>query len=366
MVNWVKELSVRVDLAAGLDADDWSLRNETGEVPDASPYGLHRLANYGVNTVFRPPLSQPALSWVNAKVRNRASGLELVGALAARTESRLRNVDAVLGMDERTGMAAALAPGGPPVLSGVAWIDRPEDLPFAYRRLTARGLSRAAGVFTNVAAMIPRLVEHWGLHHERVHHIPLGIDAEFFRPQPWSLDRGLVVSAGEDRMRDHEVLVDAVRIARTRVPEAHLEIATSTPLTAGPDLVTVHRRRMNGEMRGLYRRSSVVAVALRPTWFGSGLTVVLEGLASGRPVVVTDNPGIDEYVEDGVTGLLVPAGDSPAMADALCRLLTDPEGAREMGRRGREAVEQRWTSERMAESLAGLVRATVTGGPRPG
>lgn len=352
-------LSVRVDFPVDLDVLDWSRRHASDDVPDSSPYGLHRLAAHGVQPVFRSRLTQPALKWANGKVRNRAGGLELVSALAARADSRLRDVDAVLSMDERTGIAAALVPGGPPVLSGIAWIDQPQDLTGAYRRVVSRALPRTAGVFTNVEALVPRLVAQWGLAEARVHHVPLGIDAEFFPAQPWPHDRGLVVSAGEDRMRDHTVLVEAVRIARTRVPEAHLEIATSQPLAGGPDLVTVHRKRMNGAMRGLYRRSSVVAVALHPTWLGSGLTVVLEGLASARPVVVTGNPGIDEYVEDGVTGLLVPAGDPGAMAAALCRLLNDPEEAREMGRRGRESVEQRWTSDRMAASLAGIVRTTL-------
>lgn len=355
--------SVRVDLPVDLDVSDWSRRHASGEVPDASPYGLHRLAAHGVQPVFRSRLRQPALKWVSRKVRDRSEGLELVGSLVARADYRLRHVDAALSMDERTGIAAALVPGGPPVLSGIAWIDRPLDLPAVYRHMVGRALPRTAGVFTNVEAMVPRLVTQWGLAEERVHHVPLGIDTDFFPPQAWPLDGGRVVSAGEDRMRDHDVLVEAVRNARNQVAEAHLEIATSQPLMAGPDLVTVHRRRMNGAMRELYRRSSVVAVALHPTWLGSGLTVVLEGLASARPVVVTNNPGIDEYVENGVTGFLVPAGDPGAMAAALCRLLANPEEARAMGQRGRESVERRWTTDRMASSLAGLVLTIVAGGP---
>lgn len=352
---------MRIDLPTDLDASNWSHRHADGEVPDASPYGLHRLAAHGVVPVFRARLRQPALEWISRKVRDRSEGLELIGALASRVDTRLRDVDAVLGMDERTGIAAALVPGGPPVVSGIAWIDRPRDLPVAYRRIVARALPRTAGVFTNVGALVPRLVTQWGLPEERVHHVPLGIDIEFFPPQAWPRDAGLVVSAGEDRMRDHNALIDAMRIARNQVAEAHLEIATSQPLSAAPDLVTVHRRRMNGAMRELYRRSNVVAVALHPTWLGSGLTVVLEALASARPIVVTNNPGIDEYVEDGVTGLLVPAEDPRAMAKAICWLLTNPEEARAMGQRGRESVERRWTTDRMASSLAGLISTIVAG-----
>jgi glycosyltransferase involved in cell wall biosynthesis len=118
----------------------------------------------------------------------------------------------------------------------------------------------------------------------------------------------------------------------------------------------VHARRMNAAMRGLYRRASVVAIALRPNPQGSGLTVALEALASGRPVVATDNPGMDTYVEHGRTGLLVPPGDVDAMADAIGELLTDPVRAEEMGAAGRKEVEQRFTSAHMAADLRRIAR----------
>ena len=259
-------------------------------------------------------------------------------------------------MDERTGLPAALVPGGPPVLTGIAWVHRAADLSCGYRSLVRAALPRAAGVWTNVAAMAPELRREWRLPAGRVHVLPLGIDTDFFPAQPWPDRPSLVVSAGEDRMRDHALLVEAVARTRDEVPGVHLELASSLPLEAGADLVTVHRRRLDGEMRGLYRRSTVVAVALRPTMLGSGLTVVLEAMASGRAVVVTDNPGIDEYVRHGETGLLVPPADPDAFADALRELLADPERAREMGRRGREAVLRSWTTTHMAGGLAALLR----------
>lgn len=352
-------LTVRVDLARDLDATEWAQRHAADVVPDAAPYGLDRMAPHGVTARFRPPLRSRGLRWVSGKVRDHAAGVELVAALAGRV--RAGAPDAVLCMDERTGLAAALVAGRTPVLTGIGWLDDPTELAPGYRAVVRRGLPRAAGVWTNVGAMVPRLVEAWGLPAERVHHVPLGIDAEFFPAQPWPAEPGLVVSAGEDRMRDHATLVEALRRVRAEHPRAHLEIATSLPLAAGPDLVTVHRERMNGRMRDLYRRATAVAVALHPTPQGSGLTVVLEALASARPVVVTDNPGVDEYVEHGVTGLLVPPGDPAAMADALAGLLADPDRARDMGRRGREALESRWTTDHMAAALAGLVRETVRG-----
>jgi alpha-maltose-1-phosphate synthase len=72
--------------------------------------------------------------------------------------------------------------------------------------------------------------------------------------------------------------------------------------------------------------------------------VNLEAMACATPVVASAVGGIPEVVEDGVTGLLVgydpaaPEEFETALAAALTRVLADLEGAREMGRRGRERV----------------------------
>jgi colanic acid/amylovoran biosynthesis glycosyltransferase len=67
-------------------------------------------------------------------------------------------------------------------------------------------------------------------------------------------------------------------------------------------------------------------------------TVVLEAMAARLPVVATDVSGIPEAVANGVTGLLVPAGDAAALADGLQRILIGPEAGREMGQAGRRSV----------------------------
>ncbi len=82
--------------------------------------------------------------------------------------------------------------------------------------------------------------------------------------------------------------------------------------------------------------------------------VLLEAMAAARPVVATPVGGTPELVVDGETGLLVPAGDVDALADALRRLLDDPELAARMGEAGRRRVEERFTAERMVERVLEL------------
>jgi glycosyltransferase involved in cell wall biosynthesis len=79
---------------------------------------------------------------------------------------------------------------------------------------------------------------------------------------------------------------------------------------------------------------------------------VLEAFAAGLPVVSTATGGIAALVRDGDTGLIVPAGDPPAMAKAVTALLEDSDRARRMARRARREVEaygwsrvrERWTA----------------------
>ena len=78
--------------------------------------------------------------------------------------------------------------------------------------------------------------------------------------------------------------------------------------------------------------------------------VVKEAMYLRRPVVVTDIGGLREMVEDGVTGLIVPPRDPGALARAILRVLSDEEGARAMGARGREVVRTRYSVSALADA----------------
>ena len=68
---------------------------------------------------------------------------------------------------------------------------------------------------------------------------------------------------------------------------------------------------------------------------------------AGLPVVATEVGGVPELVEDGVTGFLVPPRDPDALAEALQKLIADPELRRRMGEAGREKALKEFTLDRM-------------------
>ena len=354
-----RRVRVFVDLAGNLDASAWRRRNSEGTAPDEAPYGLNRMSDDDTMVAFRSPLSSPAALRVSRGVSGRARGLEIVHAMAAMRDSTRRTADVVLAMDERAGLPAVWVPGGAPVVSGLAWLEDPDDLDAAYRRAVVASTHRLAGAFTMCSAMVEPLTRNFGIRPERMHVVPFGVDERHFAAQPWPLEPGTVFSVGDDPMRDHRTLVESVTLLRDRGVDVHLSLATLLPVAVPEDVGVVHRRRMDAAVREQYARASVVAVALQPTRQGSGLSVILEAMASGRPVVATANPGLDMYVEHGVTGFLVPAGDPGAMAHAIRRLLEDPETARAMGRAARERVQARFTSAHMAAALRSVVHGVA-------
>ena len=76
---------------------------------------------------------------------------------------------------------------------------------------------------------------------------------------------------------------------------------------------------------------------------------VLEAMASGLPLVATRTGGNPELVEDGVTGRLIPVGDTASLADALAAYVTDGHLRAVHGKAGRQRAVERFSVERMAD-----------------
>ena len=87
--------------------------------------------------------------------------------------------------------------------------------------------------------------------------------------------------------------------------------------------------------------------------------VVLEGMAHGLPVIVTDAEGPREIVQGGVDGLVVPRHDPPALARAIGRLLDDPPLAARLAAAGRATVEARYDLPVVAAEIEAVVDRTL-------
>jgi len=89
-------------------------------------------------------------------------------------------------------------------------------------------------------------------------------------------------------------------------------------------------------------------------------TSLLDAMAAGKPIVATRTGGIPEVVADGETGLLVPPRDEEALADAIVRLLKDPDLRREMGEAGRVRARNLFSLERMVQNTLNVYQRVAT------
>ncbi len=102
--------------------------------------------------------------------------------------------------------------------------------------------------------------------------------------------------------------------------------------------------RPNTDLPALY---SVMDVLVLPSLFEGIPRVVMEAAAMGIPAVVTDVKGNREAVEHGRNGLLVPLGDTKALAQAILRILMNSEEARRMGIGGHHLAQDRFDERKV-------------------
>lgn len=172
---------------------------------------------------------------------------------------------------------------------------------------------------------------------------------------------GYVLSVGREQ-RDYETLIEALRplrIPAVIVPGSTWSHRASSTLSV-PDHIEIREGLSYPALRDLYRGARVVAVPVHEgTVYAAGVNGILEAMACARPVVASDTPGLSGYVEDGVNGRRVPAGDPGALRTVIGEMWEDRAGAERMAHEGRETVVRGRTIEHFADRVAGLVDALV-------
>ena len=173
--------------------------------------------------------------------------------------------------------------------------------------------------------------------------IPNGVDWGRFAALAPPHDATVLFIGRFEPRKGARVLIDALPALKERCPAATLIMVgegserraceEAVPAEFREDVTFVGRVEP-WELADTMGHAAVVAV---PSLGGESFGIVLlEGMAAGRPVVASDIPGYAAVVRDGVDGVLVPPGDSGALAGALADILGDPTRARAMGQAGRE------------------------------
>ena len=179
-------------------------------------------------------------------------------------------------------------------------------------------------------------------------------------------DTELVVAmvSGLRPEKAHDVAFAAVGELLASVPELRLLVVGDGPLRAE---VQRAASALGDRALAIGYRPDVLAVLdaadvlLHPSRADALPTTIIEAMAASTPVVATRVGGIPELVDDGVSGVLVPAPpEAPGLAAALGELLRDPQRRRRLAAAGRERFEQEFTADRWAARMGELYRCVLS------
>lgn len=194
--------------------------------------------------------------------------------------------------------------------------------------------------------------------------LPMGVDGEAFsgpRDDSREASARLLFVGRLVEKKGLEVLLRALRSVRAGWT---LTVVGDGPLRAGLEKeaqglpVTFVGQLGRPELAAAYASHGLVVVPSVHAASGDqdGLPVaMLEAMAAGCAVVASDMPGLREAIEDRVSGLLVPPGDSDALAGILGRLLEDPEEGRRLGTAARARADL-FSVRRRGEQYVELLR----------
>lgn len=247
-----------------------------------------------------------------------------------------------------------------PYLVGARTFHRDTLRNWFYRHVTMRarsGLDRIAIAFADSVSFISRsaatdvLGSDTGARATVVYNgVPPVTSDTNAPPTPIEL---LFVGANTERKRV-ELLPLILAEVRRRRPDARLRIV-GFDQGENPELVALARQlgvldaidfagRIRSGSLGRYYRSARVLVV--PSAYEGLPMVILEAMQHELPVVATRVSGHPEVIDDGVTGLLVPLDDPPAMANAVLRVLDDVSLGAQLGSNGPSVIVDRFSVER--------------------
>lgn len=235
-----------------------------------------------------------------------------------------------------------------------------------YEQTAARYVLARSDVVIAVSRAVGEVARELGSPSGRIRIVPNGVDTEQFTPPENERDRDdtilfvgrLVKNKGPD------VFLDALSTVFCELPHVDARVVGTGPMES-----TLRRRahehgidgrvRFEGRVESVASAMRTAMAFCRPSLSEGMPLTLLEAMASALPPVVTPVGGVNEVVDDGVTGLLVPERDVDRLARALSGLVADPDRVSSMGRAARRHVERHYSWEKRFERVVAVYASVV-------
>ena len=196
-----------------------------------------------------------------------------------------------------------------------------------------------------------------------------GVDAQRFAPAPEPTGTPVILLTAR-MLRDKGILelVEASRILKQRGHQIRVILAGMLD-PGNPSAITqmeVMAWQKEGVVEWIGHQNDVPRLIAQSQLvclpsYREGLPLsLIEAASCGRPIVTTDVPGCRDIVRHGVNGLLVPMKNPVALAEALEKLLGDPELRQKMGANGRALVLEKFTQETVIQQTLNIYQSLLT------
>ena len=211
------------------------------------------------------------------------------------------------------------------------------------------------------------MIEDFGVPHERIRLIPRSVDLARFTFIPPGQKRKDTFNVGIigriTPLKGHRIFIQAMAKVAQVVPQLKIWIVGDAPASKQDykEELKILAKRLGlanlVEFLGVQRNIPEILnhldlLVLATTTQEAFGRVIIEAQAAGVPVVATRVGGVVDIIDDGINGLLVPAGDAEVMAKAVIRIFQDLSFSERLAENALERIKENYTLERM-------VRATL-------
>jgi glycosyltransferase involved in cell wall biosynthesis len=246
---------------------------------------------------------------------------------------------------------------------------------YSFLRMQRRVVRRLAAVLTVSHNSATDITRDFGVPPERLTVVPVGVDADVFRPPTAARVPGRIVAtaSADVPLKGLVPLLEAVAKLRT---ERDVElVVVGRPRPGGAAAAAIDRLELAEVVRfvhGLPEPALVelfgsAQVAVVPSLYEGFSLPAIEAMACATPLVATTAGALPEVVgPDGVSALHVPPGDPEALAAAVGRLLDEPELAAALGTAGRARVVELFTWRAVAQATVAWYRRVLTDAEKEG
>ena len=323
----------------------------------ALPYRIDYLERHGLRLRWSDHIHQS--SWTSSRLGAVTRRVEMAGVPIAQTLTQQRAIrasPATLAMFESEANFLAATRRMLPPARRSAFLVISCWLAHILQNASRRRLSGYRWAYESVDRLyclsenqVPVLVDLLDLPGDRIRFIPFGVDTEFFTPDP-ARENGSVLVVGRDRGRDWPTTFEALDGIGMPVKVCcRLSDLSGYDIPLGTEVLGYVSR---DQYRRLLAEAVVVVVASKPVVYPSGQSVLLEAMAMGKAVVVTETTALSGYVDDGRTALSVEPGNAD---DLRCRVLeaaADPALRLRLGTAAHEDVRDRFSARQMWSNVA--------------